>query len=65
VIPGSAELDPAYRAMAWSSDGERLFFVDDHGTLMSYHVGSDSLAIHVRVNPDDKILQMVSVRPRD
>jgi hypothetical protein len=65
VIPGSAEGDPFYRAMAWSSEGDRLFFVRDDGTVMSYRVGSDDASTHARLDSDDVILQMVSVRPRD
>jgi hypothetical protein len=63
VIPGSAEVDPIYAPMAWSSKGDRLFFVGDDGTVMSYRVGSDSLTTHAKFDSDDVTLQMVSVRP--
>jgi hypothetical protein len=65
VIPGSTEPDPIYRAMAWSSEGDTLFFVADDGTVMSYRLGSDSLTAHAKFDSNDWILQMVSVRPRD
>jgi hypothetical protein len=65
VIPGSAEAEPIYRAMAWSSAGDRLFFTGDDGTVLSYRLGSDSLTAHAKFDSDDVILQMVSVRPRD
>jgi hypothetical protein len=63
VIPGATEADPIYGARAWSSDGDRLFFVSDDGRVMSYSVGSNSLTAHARFGSDDVILQMVSVRP--
>jgi hypothetical protein len=65
VIPGSVETDPVYRAMTWSSDGDRLYFARDDGAVMSYSVGSDDLSTHASVDSDDVILQMVSVSPRD
>ena len=64
VIPG-AETDPLYRAMTWSSEGDRLFFVRDDGTVMSYGVGSGDLRLHASVAADDTILEMVSVSTRD
>lgn len=63
VVPGSAEADRTYRAMAWSSDGDRLFFVGDDGTIVSYRVGTDGLTAHASFDSNDTILQMVSVRP--
>jgi hypothetical protein len=65
VIPGPVETDPIYRAMTWSSDGDRLYFARDDGAVMSYRVGSDDLSTHASVDSDDVILQMVSVSPRD
>ena len=65
VIPESTEVDPIYAPMAWSSKGDRAFFVAEDGTIMSYRVGSDSLAAHAKFASDDVIMQMVSVRPRD
>jgi hypothetical protein len=65
VIPDSTEVDPTYAPMAWSSKGDRLFFVGDDGTVMSYRVGSDSLTAHAKFDSNDRILQMVSVRRRD
>lgn len=64
VIPGSAEVDPIYAPMTWSSNGDRLFFVGDGGAVMSYSLGSDSLVAHAQFDSDDVVLQMVSVRPR-
>jgi hypothetical protein len=65
LIPGSDEVDPIYKAMAWSSAGDRLFFAADDGTVMSYRLGSDALTALASFDADDLILQMVSVRPRD
>ena len=63
VIPGSPEVDPISAPKAWSSNGDRLFFVRDDGTVMSYRVGSDSLTAHAKFKPSDIVLQMVSVGP--
>ncbi len=63
VIPDSAEVDPIYAPKAWSSDGDRLFFVRDDGAVMSYRVGSDSLTTHAKFGSNDVVLQMVSVGP--
>ena len=62
VIPGSAAIDPIYAPMAWSSSGNRLFFVAD-GAVMSYRVGSDSLTPHAKFGSNDVVMQMVSVSP--
>jgi hypothetical protein len=64
VIP-SPGIDPVYHAMAWSSEGDRLFFVDADGTVMSYRLGSDGPTAQASFDSKDAILQMVSVRPRD
>jgi hypothetical protein len=61
VIPASSEADPIYGAMAWSSDGDRLFFAADDGSILSYRVGSESVTAHAKFNSNDVILQMVSV----
>jgi hypothetical protein len=63
VIPHSAEVDPIYAPKAWSSNGDRLFFVGEDGAVMSYRVGSDSLTTHAKFKPNDIVLQMVSVGP--
>ena len=60
VISGSTEVDPIYAPMAWSSKGDRLFFVGEDGTVMSYRVGSDSLTAHAKFDASDQILQMVA-----
>jgi len=61
VIPGSAEVDADYRAMAWSSEGDRLFFVADDGTVLSYRVGSQSPTAHASFDSNDLVFQMVSL----
>lgn len=63
VIPDSAEVDPIYAPKAWSSNGDRLFFVADDGRVMSYRVRSDSLTTHAKFGSNDVVLQMVSVGP--
>lgn len=65
VIPGSDEVAGTYGAMAWSSDGERLFFAGDDGSVRSYRLGSDDVVASPAVDSDDLILQMVSVRPHE
>jgi hypothetical protein len=49
--------------MAWSSDGDRLFYVGDDGRVMSYRVGSEILTTHAKFDSNDVVLQMVTVGP--
>lgn len=60
VVPDSTEVDPIYAPMAWSSKGDRLFFVGEDGAVMSYRVGSDTLTAHAKFDSSDQILQMVA-----
>lgn len=65
LVPGTTELDSQYRAMTWSPDGQRLYFVADPATIRSYRLGAPD-SRHVASVPVGRgnVLQMVAV-PRE
>jgi Tol biopolymer transport system component len=65
LVPGTTELDSQYRAMTWSPDGQRLYFVADPATIRSYRLGaSDSRNVASVPVGRGNVLQMVAV-PRE